>query len=1104
MLPGSLPDKARDRGVTALLGPTNTGKTHLAIERMLGHPSGIIGLPLRLLAREVYQRIVERVGADAVALVTGEEKIKPDNARYWVATAEAMPRDRDVSFLAIDEIQLAADADRGHIFTDALLNRRGRAETLLIGAATMRPLVERLLPGANIVSRPRLSTLSFAGERKLTRLPPRSAIIAFSAEEVYAIAELLRRQRGGAAVVLGALSPRTRNAQVALYQNGDVDCIVATDAIGMGLNLDIDHVAFSGDRKFDGRRHRRLIPAEFGQIAGRAGRHLRDGSFGTSGRCPPFEPELVEALEEHRFAPVEVINWRNPALSFASLAALSASLGVLPDTPGLARAPTAEDETTFDIAAGRPDIRDLASSRDGVRRLWEACQLPDYRKVAPHHHAELVATLYGFMMRARHIPTDWFAREIATCDRMEGGIDTLSARLAQIRTWTFCSNQNDWLADPGHWQGLTRAIEDKLSDALHEKLAQRFVDRRTSVLMRRLRENAMLEALVMSNGDVLVEGQHIGHLQGFRFTSDPQATGPEAKALQAAAAKALATEIEARALRLQAAPDDAFALALDGTLRWVGEPVGRIQAGDKILEPRVLLLADDQLAAGSREGVEARLALWIKAHVERLLGLLLPLERGDGLEGIVRGIAFQLAEHLGILDRASVAHEIKNLDQTARGEMRKLGVRFGAHHIYLPNLMKPAARALAAQLWMLKQGSIDRQGLDEITHLASSGRTSIPVDAKLDKALYRAAGYRVSGARAIRVDILERLADIIRPAIAFRPGITQGEPPPGAYAGDGFTATVAMTSLVGCSGEEFGSILKSLGYRMEMRPAPEKPAPEAQIAEAQVAEATEGGAAAAPGTAPAAAEPPAEASLEQAEAAPATETAEGVEASDSAQHEAPAMPEALETDAGETAAQGATDAASEAAPQASEAEPAAIAEEAASESAEPVAQDAAAEAADPAGQAAAAQDTAEQAPATEEPAMIEVWRPGRFERPERRPNRTDGAGPRRNDQHGERRGRRPQQGGGAGAPRDGGAPQQGQHNDGQRNEGQRNEGRRDDGRRGGRQRFPDRPRRDDERRGERPNQQPRPPRQERQPDPNSPFAKLLELKQRMEAEKNKP
>ncbi len=515
--------------VVAILGPTNTGKTHFAIERMLSHPAGMIGLPLRLLAREVYNRVVAKVGSEAVALITGEEKIKPKNPRYWVSTVEAMPRDLELPFVAIDEVQLAASFDRGHVFTDQILNRRGTQETLLIGAATMQEALERLLPGIRTQSRPRLSQLTFAGDRKIARMPRRSAIVAFRAEDVYAIAEWIRRQRGGAAVVLGALSPRTRNAQIDLYQNGDVDYIVATDAIGMGLNLDVDHVAFAADRKFDGYQHRRLNPAEFGQIAGRAGRHTRDGSFGTSGRCPPFDEELAAMIESHAFDPVALLQWRNAALDFSSIEALIASLDETPILPGLSRAPTAEDQIALEAIARDEKVRRNAKTRADVARLWDVCQIPDYRKTSPAAHADLALTMFGFIVRAGRVPDDWFARQIALVDRTDGDIDALSARIAQVRTCAFIANRNDWLNDPEHWQGVSRQVEDNLSDALHARLIQRFVDRRASVLMRRLRENAMLEAEVTATGQVMVEGHHVGSLQGFCFTPDPTAEGEEAE-----------------------------------------------------------------------------------------------------------------------------------------------------------------------------------------------------------------------------------------------------------------------------------------------------------------------------------------------------------------------------------------------------------------------------------------------------------------------------------------------------------------------------------------------------------------------------------------------
>ncbi len=583
MNPSPRPRRWSARNVTAVLGPTNTGKTHLAIERMLGHESGVIGLPLRLLAREVYGRVAARVGAEQVALVTGEEKILPAHPRYWVSTVEAMPRETDAAFVAIDEVQIAGDLERGHVFTDRILNLRGSQETLLLGAATMRGIIEQLLPGVHVVTRPRMSVLSYAGQKKLTRLPQRSAIVAFSADEVYAVGELIRRQRGGAAVVLGALSPRTRNKQVELYQNGDVDFLVATDAIGMGLNLDLDHVAFAANRKYDGYQYRELTAAELGQIAGRAGRHMKDGTFGVTARVDPFPDALVEALETHRFEPVRTMLWRNDALDYASIAALKASLDEPASIEGLTKAPPADDQMALEALARDEEIVERARRPEEVRRLWDVCRLPDYRKIAPAQHAELVSQIFGFIADGGTVPEDWIDAQIRSSNSTEGDIDTLSARIAQIRTWTFVANQPDWLAEPAKWRDETRAVEDSLSDALHERLIKRFVDRRTSVLMRRLRENTMLEADITPTGDVVVEGHHVGVLQGFRFTPDPQAEGAEAQALRGAAQRALASAIADRAERLSRAGERDIVLSIDGSLRWQGEPVARLVAGDDML-----------------------------------------------------------------------------------------------------------------------------------------------------------------------------------------------------------------------------------------------------------------------------------------------------------------------------------------------------------------------------------------------------------------------------------------------------------------------------------------------------------------------------------------
>lgn len=963
--------RAPGAGVTAVLGPTNTGKTHLAIERMLAHSSGIIGLPLRLLARELYDKIVGRAGVDSVALVTGEEKIKPPRPRFWVSTVEAMPRDLDVSFLAIDEIQIAADLERGHVFTDRILNRRGRDETLLLGAATMRPIVERLLPGASIVTRPRLSQLEFAGDRKITRQPRRTAIVAFSANEVYAIAELIRRQRGGAAVVLGSLSPRTRNAQVEMFQSGDVDYLVATDAVGMGLNLDVDHVAFASDRKYDGYQFRRLTPAEFAQIAGRAGRASRNGTFGTTGRCAPFEPELVDALQNHTFEAVRTLQWRNSDLDFSSLGALQVSLALTPSHEALTRAPIAEDLRVLDHAARDVEVRAMAQTAAAVERLWDACQIPDYRKIAPAAHAELVTTLFGFLMREGRVPDDWFAAQIAQADRSDGDIDTLSARIAQIRTWTFVANRPDWLADPEHWRGISREAENKLSDALHQRLTERFVDRRTSVLMRRLRENTMLDTEIGKTGEVIVEGHVIGRLDGFTFAPDAAEAGSEAKALQAIAQKALAGEIEARAEKLSGAPDDQFVLTSDGTIRWTGDAVARLVAADDALHPRLRIISDERLTGAPREAVQARLDLWLKTHIEKLLGPLFELSKAEDVTGIARGIAFQLVESLGVLERSRIAAELKDLDQSSRASLRKYGVRFGAYHIYFPLLLKPAARSLASLLWALKQDNVDLSALSSAQHLASSGRTSFPADKLLDRDAYRALGYRQCSERAVRVDILERLADLIRPALSWREG-APGEKPAGAFDGRGFVVTQAMTSLAGTAGEDFASILRALGYRMERCPAPPSATENGPVADAAVE-------AAAAETVESAPQPAAATDV-----VPPAEEAVSVraETADAGSVEPEPVPDAGSSGVSATS----LEAAAEVAEEPPAASPPAVAASEASNADETAASDAAPD--DSAlvvagsvveGDAASASITATDASPPEadgEPALVEVWRPG--------------------------------------------------------------------------------------------------------------------------------
>lgn len=1071
--------------VTAVLGPTNTGKTYLAIERMVAHSSGTIGLPLRLLAREVYQKVCDRVGVGAVALITGEEKIKPPNARYSVCTVEAMPRTPNTAFVAIDEVQLASDLERGHVFTDRILHARGREETLLLGSSTMQGVLQRLLSGSHATTRPRLSNLVYAGSKKITRLPRRTAIVAFSADEVYAIAELIRRQRGGAAVVLGALSPRTRNAQVELYQSGDVDFLIATDAIGMGLNLDVDHVAFAQDWKFDGFQYRQLTPSEFGQIAGRAGRHLRDGTFGVTGKVDPLAPELAEALEAHSFAPVKVLQWRSRAFDFASIDALKESLEAPPPSDALARALPAVDQRALEFLSRDPAVKDRATSPAAVELLWEACKLPDYRRIAPAQHAEIIATIYADLASDGHVAEDYMASQVRRADRTEGDIDTLSQRIAEIRTWTYISHRPDWLADPTHWQEKTREIEDRLSDALHDRLTKRFVDRRTSVLMRRLRENAFMEAEIGGDGTVVVEGHPVGELQGFRFTPDGKAEGPDGRAVRAAAQKALAGEFEKRAERFANSPNGDIALGSDGLVRWLGAPVAVLSAGDDPLKPKTVLLADEQLTGVARDKVAARAERSVTYQITTVLKPLLDLQASEGLEGVAKGLAYRLYENYGLIQRREISEDVRSLDQESRAALRRCGVRFGAYHIFVPALIKPAPAALLTLLWAIHNDGRDKPGYGEVTHLLATGRTSAVADASFDPVFWGLAGYRLLGRRAVRVDILERLADLIRPALGWKPGT--GKRPEGAYDGSQFIVTPGMMSILGATSEDMEEVLKGLGYRGE-------PVEQTKV-EAELARLDEASRAAEEASRAEAARKAAEAAATLDAPQPAVEAADeastGTDAVDTAAPEMPAVETAAETaDAGEAAEASDTPVAPAEATEtgglaeAGKAAAAALGEATDGEAAATPAETAETSTDTPATETteAVAADAATgeggEAAEPEAPKLVQVWRP----------QRGAGRGSARHGQGQRGRGRGPQ-GAGEGeerAPRFGkGAP---------RGKGRDGGDRADKGDGKGRGDRPERGRRFDKPQGGKPPVQPARP---QRIDPDSPFAKLAALKDKL-------
>jgi ATP-dependent RNA helicase SUPV3L1/SUV3 len=800
--------------ILAVLGPTNTGKTHYAIERMLGYRTGIMGFPLRLLAREVYDKIVAIRGPSVVALVTGEERIVPPRAKYWICTVEAMPPGMGCDFLAIDEIQLCADPERGHVFTERLLNARGTNETLFLGADTMRGPIKALVPEVEFLRRERMSELVYGGSKKISRMPPRTAIVGFSVDNVYAIAELLRRQKGGAAVVMGALSPRTRNAQVALYQNGEVDYLVATDAIGMGLNLDIDHVAFSATSKFDGRRMRPLAPNELAQIAGRAGRGMSHGSFGVTGDASPLEPEVAEAIMEHRFAPLKKLNWRSTDLQFGSVEALIRSLESLPQNEVLVRAREADDLAALKFLSRDSGIISRTTNAQAVRLLWDVCRIPDFRGISHGEHASLIGGIFEYLHGGGVVPDDWLARQIKRIDRVDGDIDALSRRLAFIRTWTYVSQRKNWLRDESHWRGVTRAVEDRLSDALHERLTQRFVDRRTSVLLRRLKQKEALLAEVNDKGEVTVEGEFVGRLDGFRFTPDKSAQGAEAKTLKSASLQALTPQFHLRADRFYNAPDTEIDFTEQGGLMWGDAAVGKLVAGADPLSPMVEVFVDDAAGPDVAQKVERRLQHFITRKVQALFEPLINLQKDEELTGLARGFAFRLVEGLGLLPRHTVMQEVKDLDQDARGALRKHGIRFGQFTIFMPLLLKPAPTRLRLVLWSLANG------VQDFPEAPPPGLVTVPVAKGAPQGYDTMSGYREAGERMIRIDMLERLADMLRTEDSR----------------GGFEAKADMLSITGMTLEQFADLMQGLGYRAEKGERVKVKAPAEAAADAGKAE----------------------------------------------------------------------------------------------------------------------------------------------------------------------------------------------------------------------------------------------------------------------------
>lgn len=791
----------RSERLKAVLGPTNTGKTHLAIERLCAHSSGMIGFPLRLLAREVYDKVCAIKGPGQVALITGEERIEPADARYLLCTVEAMPMSADLAFVALDEAQLAADRERGHIFTDRVLHARGREETMLLGSATIEPVIRALLPKAEVVSRPRFSTLSHGGAKKLSRIPPRSAIVAFSADQVYAVAEMLRRFRGGAAVVMGALSPETRNKQVELYQNGEVDYLVATDAIGMGLNLDIEHVAFAGLSKFDGIRQRRLTSAEMAQIAGRAGRHQRDGSFGTlaggGGSDAEFSAEEIYAIEEHRFPPQTRLLWRETELDFSNLDSLIGDLSRPPSRPELAPATQAIDLAVLRRLAEDHEVSAAVRGSWQVQRFWQVCCLPDFRSHGPENHSRFVARLWQDL-RDGQLGGDFVARSIAELDNPAGDIDTLQMRIAAIRSWSYIAQRPDWVLAKEEMAARARAVEARLSDALHARLTERFVNRRTSVLMKKLGPDAaLLPVALVDSDEVQVDGEPIGHLVGFTFQVDPLCRLADRKLLLAAAERHLPVLLKQRAEALLAELDSAAPrLTFDGSrLLWDNDEIAQLESGRSLLAPKLRPdSALDGLSAALRKQVLAALTVWL----DRALAPLEPLRQievaaSDPESGPdLRALLIRLTEAGGLVERGESG--VERLSEDRRSALRKLGARIGALDVYVPAMLKPAP----LQAWRTLQAARGET-------IPSPVPTMPPV-VGLPEAGAVPPGYRQLGRQAVRLDVADKLIRLahdrreasrkkrdfaLDPALAISTGLTTE-----SYARllrlAGFTARVAI------------------------------------------------------------------------------------------------------------------------------------------------------------------------------------------------------------------------------------------------------------------------------------------------------------------------
>jgi len=781
--------------ITAVLGPTNTGKTHLAIETMLSFDSGMIGFPLRLLAREVYDKVIKRTTLDKVALITGEEKIIPPNAKYYLCTVESMPIDKQLDFVGVDEIQMCADHERGHIFTDRLLNMRGNKLTMLMGSNTIKNIISKLEGDIEFINRNRLSKLSYAGHKKISRIQRKTAIIAFSAEEVYAIAELLRRQKGGAAIVMGSLSPKTRNAQVELYQSGDVDFLVATDAIGMGINMDLDHIYFSNLKKFDGKKLRKLNLSEIGQIAGRAGRYLNDGSFGITGECKDINAEEVDLLENHKFEEIQSLFWRNSNLNFNNPFALIKSLDEKPHKAWLKKIHECEDEKALKFFLRDTNLKNIKFDKKKLSLLWECCQIPDFVKKTYGNHYEVIKNVFQFLNSEKgKITDDYMHLQLMKLDKLEGNVDSLSNRIANVRTWSYVSNKNNWVENHNYWIEKTKLLEDKLSDRLHEELTKTFIDKRASVLARGLKQDMEFNTKILENNEVMIDDQFIGKINGLKLELDLKkgALETDIKSLKKAARQSIGPELEKR---IQSIIDTGLVeLHEDFKIYWNNFAIGRLSPGKDYLNPNFELIVDDVLEKDQKQKLINFLEKWLEDKINNVLRSLIDLKNLKQKNSSIKALAYQLYENNGVIKRDQVSEYLKILGQEDRKVLRELGVKFGRYHVFLHRLIKPEPVSLRTLLWKnYHQKFINLKP-------PTFGLNFIDDNQKRNKDFMLLCGFENFDNFFIRIDMLERLfMKIINLSNDKNKEIK---------------LIPDMLNLLGCTKENFIKLLKKMGYKV--------------------------------------------------------------------------------------------------------------------------------------------------------------------------------------------------------------------------------------------------------------------------------------------------